>query len=88
MGLLAIFGAVMTLLAFIFMPETYSPALLRARATRLSQATSKVYLTAQDAENPTTFEELVKHALFRPWVLLFREPIVLSLTVSDSILHP
>lgn len=42
MALLTIFGAVMTVIAFIFMPEIYAPALLRARATRLSQATSKV----------------------------------------------
>ncbi|KAI9933675.1 hypothetical protein MW887_008148 [Aspergillus wentii] len=87
MGLLGIFAALLTLLAFIFMPETYAPALLRARAQRLSQATSKVYLTTQDAENPIDFKTLVKHALLRPWVLLFREPIVLSLTVYMSAVY-
>ncbi|PGH00056.1 hypothetical protein AJ79_08327 [Helicocarpus griseus UAMH5409] len=87
MGLLAVFGGLLTLIAFIFMPETYAPALLRARAERLSQATSKVYMTAEDAENPIVFKELVKHALFRPWVLLFREPIVLSLTVYMSAIY-
>lgn len=83
MGLLAIMGALLTLTAYLFMPETYAPALLRARADRLSTATSKVYKTAEDAENPLVFKEVVKHALFRPWVLLFREPIVLSLTVRN-----
>ncbi|CRL20315.1 Sucrose/H+ symporter, plant [Penicillium camemberti] len=87
MGLLAIFGALLTLMAFIFMPETYAPALLRARAERLSQATSKVYLTAEDAKNPIIFKELVKHALLRPWVLLFREPIVFSLTLYMSAIY-
>lgn len=82
MGFLAIFAAVLTIIAFVFMPETYAPALLRQRAERLSKATSKVYKTAEDAENPIVFRELVKHALLRPWVLLFREPIVFSLTVS------
>ncbi|KAJ5154305.1 uncharacterized protein N7500_009744 [Penicillium coprophilum] len=87
MGLLALFGALLTLLAFVFMPETYAPALLRARAERLSQATSKVYLTAEDAKNPVIFKELVKHALLRPWVLLFREPIVFSLTLYMSAIY-
>ncbi|KAJ5780701.1 hypothetical protein N7457_005861 [Penicillium paradoxum] len=87
MGLLAIFSGVLTLMAFIFMPETYAPALLRLRAARLSKATSKVYLTAEDAENPIVFKELVKHALLRPWVLLFREPIVFSLTLYMSAIY-
>ncbi|OQE37202.1 hypothetical protein PENCOP_c010G02732 [Penicillium coprophilum] len=87
MGLLALFGALLTLMAFVFMPETYAPALLRARAERLSQATSKVYLTAEDAKNPVIFKELVKHALLRPWVLLFREPIVFSLTLYMSAIY-
>lgn len=81
MGLLGIFAALLTAVGFVFMPETYGPALLRKRAKLLSDATGQVYLIQADADHPLVVEELIKHALFRPWVLLIREPIVLSLTV-------
>lgn len=81
MGLLGIFAALLTAIGFLLMPETYGPALLRKRASLLSKCTGQTYLTQADADHPIVVKELIKHALFRPWVLLFREPIVLSLTV-------
>jgi multidrug resistance protein len=81
MGLLGLFAGLLTFIGFLFMPETYSPALLRSRAALLSEVTGQKYLTAMDAQHPLVIKELVKHALVRPWILLFREPIVLILTV-------
>jgi multidrug resistance protein len=86
-GFLALYASLLTLLGFLFLPETYSPTLLRQRAQRLSEVTGKVYLTILDAEKPLVWTHVVKQALFRPWVLLFREPIVLILTVSTIIHH-
>jgi len=82
MGLLGIYSALLTFLGFLFLPETYAPALLRSRAKLLSEVTGRHYLTAMDARHPLNIRELIRHALVRPWVLLFCEPIVLSLTVS------
>lgn len=82
MGLLGIFAGLLTITIALFMPETYAPVLLRRRAKLLSEVTGKVYLTAMDVEKPLVAKELIKEALFRPWVLLFREPIVLIFTVS------
>lgn len=81
MGLLGMFAGLLTFIGFLLMPETYSPAILRSRAKLLSEVTGQKYLTAMDAQHPLVIKELVKHALVRPWILLFREPIVLILTV-------
>ncbi|EME41980.1 hypothetical protein DOTSEDRAFT_117678, partial [Dothistroma septosporum NZE10] len=87
MGFLAIFAGVLTALGFLFLPETYSAALLRKRAKLLSKVTNQTYLTQADADHPVVIKEVVRNALFRPWVLLFREPIVLSLTIYMSVIY-
>jgi multidrug resistance protein len=83
MGFLAIYSAALTALGFLFIPETYPPVLLRRRARLLSEVTGFRYVSVIDVQRPLVLEELVKKALIRPWVLLFREPIVLILTVSQ-----
>ncbi|OCK83196.1 MFS general substrate transporter [Lepidopterella palustris CBS 459.81] len=87
MGFLALLAGVLTTLGFLFLPETYGPTILRSRAKRMSRITGRVFLTAMDAEHPVVFREIVKHALIRPWILLFREPIVLSLTIYMSVVY-
>jgi MFS family permease len=81
MGLLGIYAALLTAVAFVTMPETHAPTLLRRRAKLLSKVTGNTYMIQADVKNPVVISELIKRSLFRPWVLLFREPIVLSLTV-------
>jgi MFS family permease len=83
-GFLALYAGVLTILGVIFVPETYAPVLLRRRAKLLSKATGKFYMTRIDIEQPLVLKEVVKRSLARPWALLFREPIVLLLSVS----HP
>lgn len=70
------------MLGAIFVPETYAPILLRRRAQLLSKVTGKVYMTAVDMDHPEAFQEMLKRSMIRPWALLFREPIVLLLSVS------
>ena len=75
---MAIFTGVFWIAGTLFVPETYTPVLLRARAKKLSQLTGKVYRSRGDIDQgPTTFSHVFKTALLRPWVLLFLEPIVL-----------
>jgi multidrug resistance protein len=88
-GLMAIFSGVLWLLGAAFVPETYAPLLLRKRADKLRGLTGKVYRshyernkTATTAAS-TTFQTV----LFRPWSLLFHEPIVLFLSVWMSIVY-
>lgn len=78
----------MFILLVFFLPETYAPVLLRKRANALSKKTGKVYKSRGDAEQgPTTFSHVAKQSLGRPWVLLIKEPIVLSLSLYMAVIY-
>lgn len=81
MGMLAIFAGSLALLGLLFLPETYAPVLLRKRAKLLAKVTGRSYTTRIDLEHPIVLREMVRKSLMLPWILLFREPIVLLLTV-------
>ena len=87
MGVMALFTLTMLIIGIFTLPETYAPVLLRQRASGLSKLTSKVYKSQMDASsagvNPS---DTFKRTLMRPWSLLFREPIVLLLSVYQSII--
>ncbi|KAL1637516.1 MFS siderochrome iron transporter 1 [Neofusicoccum ribis] len=87
-GVMAIFTGVLWIVCAFLVPETYSPVLLRKRAARLSKITGKVYMSRADAESgKVTIGEAFKTALSRPWILLFREPIVLLLSIYMAIIY-
>jgi multidrug resistance protein len=86
-GFLALFAAVATVAVVVFVPETYAPVLLRQRAQLLSKVTGKVYLTVMDAQRPLVARDLMRQALVRPWALLFREPIVLILSLYTAVVY-
>ncbi|EXJ62420.1 hypothetical protein A1O7_02855 [Cladophialophora yegresii CBS 114405] len=86
-GFLALYAAALTVLGIIFVPETYAPVLLRRRAKLLSKATGKVYMTRIDIEQPIVLKEVVKRSVARPWALLFREPIVLLLSIYMAVVY-
>jgi len=87
-GIMAIFCAVLWLLGAVIIPETYPPVLLRKRAAALSEHFGKVYKTRQQAKGEApTVSKAFKTALSRPWVLLFREPIVLLLSIYMAIIY-
>lgn len=86
MGFFALFGVVVTLVMYAVMPETYAPVLLRQRAKLLSKVTGRCYLTKIDHEHPPVMRQVIKRSLSRPWALLFREPIVLLLTVRRCLI--
>ena len=88
MGFLAIFSGVLWILGSILVPETYAPVLLRRRAQELSKKTGKHYRTKLDHDSGnTTFGESLSMALSRPWILLFREPIVFLLSIFMAIIY-
>ena len=85
-GLMAIFTGCLWIIGSLTIPETYPPVLLRKRAAALSKATDKVYRTKMDVLSGKTpsVGEAFKTALSRPWMLLFREPIVLLLVSAPT----
>lgn len=89
-GVMAILTGVLWLLGLVGLPETYAPVLLRTRARQLSKKTGKVYRTRHDIDQgsgSTSMRNSFNKALLRPWILLFREPIVLLLTIYMAIIY-
>ncbi|KAI5481453.1 20S proteasome subunit beta 7 [Pseudohyphozyma bogoriensis] len=80
-GLLAVFSGILLIIGTLFIPETYTPRLLRLRAVALSEHTGLVYRAPMDAEGALQVGELFQHALTRPWRMLFLEPIVTILAL-------
>ncbi|KAJ9627755.1 hypothetical protein H2203_002968 [Taxawa tesnikishii (nom. ined.)] len=78
-GVMAIFTGVLWLLGMFLIPETYPQCF---------SMTGKVYLSQGDVEQgKKSFGEVFRTSLLRPWVLLFREPIVLLLSIYMAIIY-
>ncbi|ENI07417.1 hypothetical protein COCC4DRAFT_131826 [Bipolaris maydis ATCC 48331] len=87
-GVIAIFSGVLFFVNIAVVPETYAPVLLRKRAQNLSKMTSKVYVSIADAErNRISLGEAILVGTKRPWMLLFREPIVFLLSLYAAIVY-
>ncbi|KAK2731292.1 MFS siderochrome iron transporter 1 [Onygenales sp. PD_40] len=87
-GFLAIFSGVLWIVGSLVLPETYAPVLLRKRAERLSKISGKVYRSKMDIDQgKVTVGEAFWTSLLRPWILLFREPIVFLLSTYMAIVY-
>jgi MFS family permease len=88
MGFMAAFSGFAWFLGSFFVPETYAPYLLRKRAARLSKITGKLYRSKLDIDRGSvSLSEALKTAMTRPWVLLFREPIVIILSLYMAVVY-
>lgn len=87
-GIMGIFSGVVWIAGALIIPETYPPVLLRRRARRLSKVTGKVYRSQVDVDQgKVSLGHAFKTSLSRPWILLFREPIVLLLSIYMAIIY-
>ncbi|QRW16511.1 major facilitator superfamily transporter [Rhizoctonia solani] len=84
-----IFSAVMFVLSVSFVPETFAPVLLRRRARELhAESEGKLhYVSKYEKGNKKSFGEIMKINLSRPFVLLFREPIVLLFSIYTALIY-
>ncbi|OJD23937.1 hypothetical protein ACJ73_04705 [Blastomyces percursus] len=83
---LIVSGAVWVLITFT-VPETYTPTLLAKRAKKMREETKNDrYVTEQDLDSRPLGEKL-RLFFFRPFQLLFLEPIVLLFSIYMSILY-
>jgi MFS family permease len=88
MGFLAAFSGAVWIIGSLLIPETYAPVLLRKRAEKLSKLSGKVYRSKVEIDQgKVTLKESFKIALSRPWILLFREPIVFLLSLYMAIVY-
>ncbi|KAM3078899.1 MFS siderochrome iron transporter 1 [Clarireedia jacksonii] len=87
-GLMAILTGVLLIIGALTVPETYSPVILKRRANKMSAMTGKVYKSKIELDNGTkSIKQEFKIALSRPWILLFREPIVFLLSLYMAIIY-
>lgn len=87
-GVMAIFTGVLWIIGTLVVPETYSPVILSRRAKKLSQLHGKHYISVlEKRQGKTTPKAAFTKSLSRPWVLLFREPIVLMISIYMAILY-
>ncbi|KAJ5653215.1 Major facilitator superfamily domaingeneral substrate transporter [Penicillium lividum] len=89
-GVCTIFIGIAGILGVIFIPETYGPVLLQKRARSLSKAdlNTKVYISVlEKSQGKKKPSEVFRRALFRPWIFLFLEPIVLIASVYMAIIY-
>lgn len=85
---MAIFTGVLWIICSLTIPETYAPVLLRKRAAKLSKLTGKVYVSKLElGKDRLSVLGRLKLSLSRPWKLLFREPIVLLVSVYMAIVY-
>lgn len=69
----------------LFIPETLAPVLLRRKAQKLRKNTGvQEYRTLEELERKP-FSETLKIALVRPFIMLFKEPIVTFMSFCESI---
>lgn len=86
-GVMAIFTGVVWIIGSLAIPETYPPVLLRQRANALHKYSGLIYRSKFEEKELLSMPKLFKTALSRPWVLLFREPIVLLLSIYMAIIY-
>ncbi|KAK1846961.1 MFS multidrug transporter [Colletotrichum chrysophilum] len=88
LGFLAAFSGTLWLVGTALVPETYAPYLLRQRAAKLSKMTGKCYMSKMEHDQgKVKLAESFRNALLRPWILLFREPIVFLLSLYMAIIY-
>lgn len=85
--MIAILGGVIWIITAPVIRETYAPFILRCRAKALSRLTGSVYVSRLDAGQPLKLSQELSVSLMRPWILLFREPIVLLTSLYISIVY-
>lgn len=82
----ALFAGALTVVHILWIPETYGPVLLRARAEKLSRATGRVYRCEDDVIKPLEYRELVINQFKMPYILLFTEPIVFVFSIYMAVI--
>lgn len=81
-----IYASVIMLDLVFLVPETYTKALLEAKARKLRKETGNEKLRAASEINKQSMVELYRVSLLRPW-RMFCEPIVLLFSIYVAILY-
>lgn len=83
---LIISSLVLFLVAF-FQPETYTPILLKWKAAHLRALTSDPRYRAEADIRQESLSHRLRHALYRPFLLTFREPIIMLIALYLAVIY-
>ncbi|KAE9368694.1 MFS general substrate transporter [Stipitochalara longipes BDJ] len=83
---LIISGAILVMI-ILFQPETFAPILLKWKATHLRKITGDNRYVAEVEIRAETFWKRLLHALYRPFILTAREPIVILFALYLTVVY-
>jgi multidrug resistance protein len=83
---LIISGAILVMIV-LFQPETFAPILLKWKAAHLRKITGDNRFVAQTEIRANTFWHRLLHALYRPFILVAREPIVILFALYLTVVY-
>ena len=72
----SIADAVVQILAFLFLQETYPPKILKLKVRNLRKLTGNKYLHTEFEQRDRTFMSLLLNNLKRPFIMLFTQPAI------------
>ena len=84
-GVLTIVCAINTLAGFLFLRESYAPAILAARKAEYEKTSSTTYYYPEEDTRPTLTKVL--YSMQRPLKILFFQPIVLTMAMYQAVLY-
>ncbi|XMA18131.1 hypothetical protein WAI453_010922 [Rhynchosporium graminicola] len=82
-----IMSAFFGILGLFTVPETYAPILLKRKAERMRHETGNWALHSLIDEQPVNAKALLEKYFMKPWVMLFREPILMAMTLYSSLVY-
>lgn len=83
----AIMGYAAFVLNVIFLKESYAPIILAEKAARLRQQTKNWAIHAKHEEIEFTLHALLVNNFSRPLFMLFKEPLILAVTIYLSFIY-
>lgn len=75
------------IVAFFLCSESYAPVLLQRKATKRRLATKTWAIHAPADENPVDMHEILHKYLYRPFIMLALEPILVLITLYMSFIY-
>ncbi|KAI0946742.1 hypothetical protein AcW1_010117 [Taiwanofungus camphoratus] len=87
--IMMIFAGSCTIVSILFVPETYAPVLLSKKARRLRKAdpVGNANLYAEHERADWSWKGVLQRTLYRPFLMLVTEPILLLVTIYLSLVY-
>ncbi|KAM0748976.1 MFS general substrate transporter [Meredithblackwellia eburnea MCA 4105] len=82
--LVCIMTGVITFFGSLFIPETFAPVLLTAKASKLRRKTGRWVLHSKHEMNDFTLKNFLETHLTRPLLMIVKEPMVFCITLYNS----